>query len=137
MIIAVEQVDQLLDRGDHLEHLLSLFVDEFNRKKHLSFLLFNKKFSVCFDCGSIEYGLNMDSHHISWYTRASNDREDVILSGNKEVLISLLSGEIPLRKAEKRGLLQVDAPFRTKLLLESIFLLTLVQDRAKLQTVGA
>lgn len=134
---AVEQVDQLLDRGDLLEQLLSLFVNEFNRKKHLSFLLFNKKFLVCFDCGSRKYVLNIEAHQISWHERCSNDLGDVMILGEEVVIRSLLSGEIPLRKAEKRGLLQVNAPFRTKLLLESIFLLTLVRDRAKLQTVGA
>lgn len=120
-----------------MEELLTLFVDEFNRKEHLSFLLFNKSLTVFFDGRYKKYGLNIDSHQISWFKRASNDHEAIILSGTEEVFSALLSGEIPLRKAEKKGLLQVYTTFRTKLLLEAIFLLTLAKGKGEFQSVGA
>nr|WP_312092489.1 hypothetical protein [Niallia sp.] len=56
-----------------------------------------------------------------------NENPDVWLTGEKDSIISVASGEILLREAKKNGMIQLDGSLRKLLLLESLLFLCNLQ----------
>lgn len=106
-----------------LQEWVTSLVDNLNRKEVLKPLLRNTSFSLAICCQNTSHVIEFRNNHFSWRPK-KDENPDVWLSGERESLHKITSGEILLRKARKMGLIQLDGSLRKILLLESLFFLS-------------
>gem|GEM_PF-3933541 len=109
-----------------MQEWMTSFVDKLNRKESLKPLLRNTSFSLAISCQKDSYLMEVRNNHFSW-RRMKNENPDVWLTGEKDSIISVASGEILLREAKKNGMIQLDGSLRKLLLLESLLFLCNLQ----------
>ncbi|WP_077214603.1 hypothetical protein [Bacillus dakarensis] len=107
-----------------MRKLMEMFVEEVNRRKHLSSLLKDVCITVEIKSGQELLFLVVEDETLSIVNKVDK-RINVKINGDQEVLSSLLLGEIKLREAKRRNLLLVESTFRTSLFLESLFKLAM------------
>lgn len=96
------------------------FINHLNEREHVLLLIENAEVSIRF----IENGNVISIAIYNGKIQLANDlniERNIEISGSSTSLKELLEGRTMLRMLIKRGDLQVSAPFRTLLLLESLF----------------
>jgi hypothetical protein len=108
---------------------LQTFLAMIKEQEHLLPLIHNANLHVALQTKQETILLAIKNGKISTLPELANQQEKIVISGNINAMEQLLEGKETLRVLASLGQLKVSAPFRTTLLLESIFYLTNPQER--------
>jgi hypothetical protein len=100
---------------------INAFLLNVNARDHVLSLVQTKDFVIQI---SGQHDLLFKNGKVEWLQTNDTDKVTYLIDGDYRTLCQLLEGREPLRKLVREGTLQIIAPFRTVLLLESIFYLT-------------
>ncbi len=106
-----------------LQEWMKSFVDKLNRKESLKPLFRNTSLSLAISCQNDVYIMELRDNRFSW-RRMTDENPDVWLTGERDSIMKVSTGEILLRKAKKSELIQLEGSLRKILLLESLFFLS-------------
>lgn len=109
-----------------LDRFFQSFIEAYNQKNHIHFLLGKRSIIICFDT---EKGKNYIILQNSTASGAAGElheenHEIVKIKGSYDIAAEILLGKRKLREAQTGCLLSISATLRTTLLLESILYLT-------------
>lgn len=110
-------------RGIILQRLLQSWVSELVSKDHLTSLLENNSLTIHFTISDECAVIAINNGMVKWLEKTDQEI-DVYIECDRDVLTSLLSGEIKLREAWKNNCIQLQATFRATLYLETLFKLS-------------
>jgi hypothetical protein len=111
--------------------MIQPFLTKVKERDHLRSLLNNAdSLMVRFICGQQNIDIFIKNGECTLLHDSSEIFSKCEISGDKETVKQLLSGEGKLRLLMQNGRLQVMATFRTLLLLESLFYLTKIDTKS-------
>ena len=108
-----------------LGSFLNMFIDRYNSKNQLIYLFKSLPLIVSFQTDTDNYHILFTKERATFTIGINNELLPVVnIVASNEVIRELLLGNRKLRKLVSTHELTVKAPFRTILLLESVFYLT-------------
>lgn len=114
-----------------MEEAVQTFIKGLKEREDLLQLVTNSEFQLSFVCGNQTFRLAFQNGDVSLLHKEDEMFTVIETSGKQEELEELLVGKEPLRSLMRKKQLKVSAPFRTILLLESIFYLTKASGRLR------
>lgn len=103
---------------------IECFMNEIQKKNHIMLLVNNLDLCLSIEAENHTYYLYFKKNKVELNKDGSSSAAHYAkLSGREDFLIHLLEGQIKLREAINIGYLNLICPFRTLLVLESIFYL--------------
>jgi len=98
-------------------------VNEWSNRTHLFVFLNNKPIHVCIRTEEEVAYIRISKEEIRLLADGEDHLIDAEIYGEKEVIVSLLRGEIKLRQATTSNLVELRSSFRTALYLETLLFL--------------
>lgn len=98
-------------------------VDEWNNRNHLLPFLKKGPIVVCINTEDETFFIHINNGKVELLLEGEHPHIDAELQGKKEILLSLLRGEMKLRQAKASNLVRLKSSFRTELYLETMFFL--------------
>ncbi|WP_423408093.1 hypothetical protein AABM38_20880 [Heyndrickxia sp. MSNUG] len=107
-----------------MEERIESFMNEIQKKNHIMLLVTNLDLCLSIEAEKQTYYLSFKKKKVEFSKeRAFPAAQYAKLSGREDLLIHLLDGHIKLREGISIGYFNLVCPFRTLLVLESIFYL--------------
>ncbi len=113
----------MLRGGRPLLFHLQKTVNEWNSRSHLLPFLRKASVVICIQSEDDTFFIHINKGNVELLIEENHHHIDAYLQGQKEHIISLLSGEIKLRQATVSNVITLQATFRTALYLETLFYL--------------
>lgn len=107
-----------------MEELVTAFIHEVKTKEHLAVFLKGNSFSLGIRTENEKMCIRFRNGDVSICSPDPNHTYDVLISGSKDRICSVLMGNEKLRNAMKTKTIFVDSTFRKILFLESLFCLS-------------
>lgn len=107
-----------------MQGMIEMFIKEVSAKNHIMQLVKNLDLCIMLVAGNERYYLYFQNHVVALKEDSSLPAEyHVKITGSQESFIQLFAGNIKLRQGVDSKFFEVSCPFRTLLVLESIFFL--------------
>jgi putative sterol carrier protein len=95
-------------------------VNEWNNRNHLLPFLKKGPLVVCIKTEDEVFYIHINNETVELLLEEKHHPINAELQGNKEILLSLLRGEMKLRQAKASNLITLKSSFRTELYLETM-----------------
>lgn len=103
------------------------FIETVRARDHIQLLIAGTELTIRFITNETEISLVMKNGEVE-ILKNESDTSTIDIYGEEGAIKSLLKGSETLRALAKKGVLEVSIPFRTVLLLESLFYLAKIDE---------
>jgi hypothetical protein len=114
-----------------MDEAVQTFINELKGREDLLQLVTNTEFQLSFFCGNQIFRMAFQNGDVFLLYEEDELLMNNKISGKQKELEELLEGKETLRSLMRKKQLMVSAPFRTILLLESLFYLTKASGRLR------